>query len=193
VVEPPVPEAVRRGEDWELVEEDTRKIADTALVEVTATRALYGDRTLREAVREATDVDRLWRSFFASRLTTRPPLSAGIGDLVVRTIARPRAHRQFVGDLESRGFRGVEKADEREVPLGGGTRGRGTRFTGRIPIEGADPVPVDAWLVLQQRDRGIVVAGGIYPVEPLGIDGAENCFGPPGEYRTALLELVQAV
>jgi hypothetical protein len=193
VVEPPVPDAVRESEDWELVEEDTRKLADTALVEVTAVRALYGDRTLREAVREATGVDRLWRSFFASRLTTRPPLSAGIGDLVVRTIARPQAHRQFVADLESRGFEGVEKADEREVPLGDGTRGRGTRFTGRIPVEGAGPVPVDAWLVLRQRDRGIVVAGGIYPVEPLGIDGAETCFAPPGEYRDELLELVRAV
>lgn len=191
MVEAPVPEAVRTAEGWELIEDDTHRLADTALVEVTATRALYGDAALRERVREATGVDRMWRSFFASRLTTRPPLSGGIGGLVVRTIARPRAHGQFVADLEARGFRGVEKCDERQIPLGGG-RGRGTRFSARIPVE-EDDVTVDAWLVLWQRDREIVVAGGIYPVTPLTVPGGADLFDPPGEYRRELLELVRAV
>jgi hypothetical protein len=191
VVEAPVPEAVRTGEEWELVEEDTHRLADTALVEVTATRALYGDAALRERVRAATGVDRLWRSFFVSRLTTRPPLSKGIGDLVVRTIARPQARERFVADLEARGFRDVETCDERQIPLKSG-RGRGTRFSARIPVDGGD-VAVDAWLVLWRRGREIVVAGGIYPVTPLTVPDGEDLFDPPGEYRRELLELVRAV
>lgn len=194
MVQAPVPAAVRNEHRWELIEEETERLADAGLVTVDSTRALYDDRGLRERVREATGIDQLWRSFFASRLTTTPPLTRGIADLVVRTVARPQADRRFAADLESRGFRSVTRRDERTVDLGG-RRGRATRFSAEIPVpvESAPSVGVDAWLAIWGRPTDMLVAGGIYPVEPLRVEGGDDLFAPPGEYRNEVLELVRAV
>jgi hypothetical protein len=192
VSEPPVPASVRDGDCWELIEADTRPLADATLVTVTATRSLYGDRCLRERVREGTGIDRLWRAFFASELVTDPPLSPRIADLVVQTIARPAAARRFAADLRERGFEAVQRRDDREVDLGDG-RARAVRFGARVPVDGGPAVAVDAWLAVWERGERMRVAGGIYPVEPLRVDGGEDLFAPPGEYRTELLDLIRTV
>ncbi|PSQ15224.1 hypothetical protein BRD00_14675 [Halobacteriales archaeon QS_8_69_26] len=189
----PVPAAVREDDRWELVEETEEDLGKTGPVRVTARRTLYGDRRLRERVREATGVDRQWRSLFASTLVTAPPLSRGITDLVVRTVAAPVAGSRFAADLRDRGFEGVGSVETSRPTVGDGTRARATRFSARIPVEGADPVDAEALLAVWGRDDHMLAAGGTYPVGRLRTAAGEAPFDPPAEYRRDLLELIRTV
>jgi len=130
----PVPPAVRE-DPWELVEEIDETLGSTGPVEIRSERLLYGDRALREKVREATGIDRQWRSFFASRLTLTPSLPAGSGDLVVRTVAAPIARSRFASDLRDRGFESVTAEETTRLTVAGGRRARLVRFSAGIPVD----------------------------------------------------------
>jgi len=194
----PVPATVADDDRWELVETDADTFGHERLVTVTSRRALYGDRALRERARAATGRDRLWRAVFVARLTTRPPLSPRIADLVVRSIAFPQARSRFADDLADRGFADVTEADRRRVPVGD-RRARAARFEavvppadgGDSPTSDDDGVAVDAWLALWDRETDMVAAGGIYPVSPLS--DAPDAFEAPGTYRERLFEVLAAV
>jgi hypothetical protein len=213
VVDVPVPAAVADGGDWELVESGTDSLGHARLVTVRAHRALYDDRGLRERVREATDRDRSWRTFFVSRLVTDPPLTPGIADLVVRTIAVPRARSRLSADLADRGFADVRELDRSEVALDGRT-GRVTRFRARLPLgagtgpdgatdgddrepgaTGTDPtadaLTVEALLVVWETGTEMFAAGGTYPVGQL--PGAPGLFADPERARERLLALVRTI
>lgn len=191
----PVPAAVADDDRWELVETDEDTFGHERLVTVTSNRALYGDRALRERVRAATGRDRLWRAVFVARLTTRPPLSPRIADLVVRSIAFPQARSRFADDLADRGFDDVTEADRRRIPVGDG-EARAARFEAVVPSDGdesppADGVTVAAWLALWDRETDMVAGGGIYPVSPLS--DAPDAFDPPEHYRDRLFDLLGAM
>lgn len=188
---PPVPAAVREGDRWEHVEDADEELGGTGPVTVRAQRTLYGDRELRDRVRDATGIDRLWRSFFVSRLTTTPPLSPGIAGLVVRTVAVPVARSRFAADLRDRGFESVARTGTGRPTVGDGKRARATRFSAAIPVEGADPVDVEALLAVWDRGTDMLAAGGIYPAGPLG--AAADAFRPAEDYRRELLALLREV
>lgn len=213
----PVPPSVGEDDRWELVETDTEAFGHRRLVTVDSHRALYGDRRLREAVRAATGRDRLWRAVFFTRLTTTPPLTPGIADLVVRSIAFPRARSQFASDLADRGFTDVTEAERRRLPVGDDARA--ARYTAVVPPAtdahaaasagagpdsdardrdrdrdhdpAADGVPVHAWIAVWDRETDMLAAGGLYPVAaPAGVDDAVET---PETYRRRLFELLTAV
>jgi hypothetical protein len=190
----PVPPAVAEGDRWELVETDQDTFGHERLVTVNSTRALYGDRALRERVRAATGRDRLWRAVFVSRLTTQPPLSPRIADLVVRSIAFPRARSEFADDLADRGFADVTEADRRRIAVGD-SKARAARFEAVVPPADSsatdDGVAVNAWLALWDRETDMVAGGGIYPVGRL--PDAPEAFEAPGTYRSQLFDLLGAM
>ena len=186
----PVPAAVADDDRWELVETDADTFGHERLVTVTSNRALYGDRDLRERARTATGRDRLWRAVFVARLTTRPPLSPRIADLVVRSIAFPRARSRFADDLSARGFADVTEADRRRIQVGDG-EARAARFEAVVPGDGTDGVAVDAWLALWDRETDMVAGGGIYPVGRL--PDAPDVFDAPETYRDRLFDLLGAM
>ncbi len=187
----PVPAAVTEDDRWELVETDAETFGHERLVTVTANRALYGDHALRERVRAATGRDRLWRAVFVARLTTRPPLSPRIADLVVRSIAFPQARSRFAEDLAERGFADVTETERRRLQVGDETA-RAARFEAVVPADGAgDGVTVHAWLALWDRETDMVAGGGIYPVSPL--PEAPDAFESPDTYRDRLFGLLGAM
>ncbi len=190
----PVPSSVAAADRWELVETSEHRMGDERLVTVDSSRALYGDRALADRVRAATGRDRLWRGVFCARLTTTPPLTPRIADLVVRTVAFPRARSEFAADLADRGFADVTEAERRRLPVGD-RRVRAARYRARVPPDPADGddrgVAVDAWIALWDRDTDMVAAGGFYPVEPL--PDAPDCFESPETYRERLLAFLRAV
>lgn len=194
----PVPSSVADAAEWELIETDETQFGHERLVTVDSHRALYGDRELRERVRAATGRDRLWRAVFVTRLTTTPPLTPGIADLVVRSIAFPQARSRFAGDLADRGFADVTEAERRRVPVGDGERARAARYEARVPGASGDAgddseggIAVHAWIVVWDRGTDMLAAGGFYPVEAL--PDAPDCFAPPATYRDALFDLLRAV
>lgn len=197
VSDPPVPAAVAESDGWDLVETVDETLEDYPVVTVRLRRALYGDHRLRDCVREATGHDRLWRSFFASRLTTTPELSPRIAGLVLDSIAVPTAKRRLVEDLESRGFREVRERDNRRLTVGTDDRARATEFATAIPLEAdsgnddAGEVRAAAWLAVWKRGKEILVGGGIYPVEPPA--GAADCFEGADSYRRDLIDLIRSV
>lgn len=197
----PVPASVAEADRWELVETDETQFGHERLVTVDSRRSLYGDRDLRERVRAATGRDRLWRAVFVARLTTTPPLTPGITDLVIRSVAFPRARSQFAADLEQRGFKDVTGLERRRISIGQ-TRARAARFGAAVPGEGegdgrdgrapaSEPVGVEAWIALWDRETDMLAAGGLYPVESL--PDAPDVFDSPETYRSRLLEFLEAV
>lgn len=210
VSDPPVPAAIAEADGWELVETVDETLEDYPVVTIHLRRALYGDRRLRDCVDEATGHDRLWRSFFASRLTTTPELSPRIAGLVLDTIAVPTAKQRLVEDLESQGFRSVRERDSRRLTVRADERARATEFATAIPLEppaGADAdrrnddagtdgpdageVRTAAWLAVWKRGKAILVGGGIYPVEPPA--GADDCFEGADHYRRKLVDLIRSI
>lgn len=196
LAEVPVPPSVADAAEWELLETDETQFGHERLVTVDSRRVLYGDRELRERVRAATGHDRLWRAVFVTRLTTTPPLTSGIADLVVRSIAFPQARSRFAGDLERRGFADVEEVDRRRVPVGEGKRARAARYEAVVPpasagLDSGDGVAVHAWIAVWDRGTDMLAAGGFYPVE--SPPGASDCFAPPATYREGLFDLLRAV
>lgn len=204
----PVPPSIADCDGWELVETDETQFGHERLVTVESRRALYGDRDLRERVRAATGRDRLWRAVFVTRLTTTPPLTPGIADLVVRSVAFPQARSRFAADLADRGFADVTEAERRRLPVGDDETGvRAARYEATVPpeervangaserehgTEGPDGgVPIHAWIAVWDRETDMLAAGGLYPVAAL--PGAGDAFAPPETYREQLLELLRAV
>ena len=198
----PVPAAVVDDDRWKLIETDEASFGDERLVTVRSRRALYGDRRLRDRVQAATGHDRLWRSVFVARLAAEPSLTAGIADLVVRSIAFPRARSRFRDDLAGRGFEAVEEIERRRIPVGD-DGARAARLSAAIPVDGggtasagagtgdAGEVTVDAWVALWDRETEMVAAGGFYPVG--GLSGAPDAFDSVGAYREHLFEFVREV
>lgn len=187
---PPVPPAIAGSDDWELVETVSETREEYALVTVRVRRALYGDRALRDCVADATGHDRLWRSFFASRLRTTPALTPGLAGPVLDGIAVPAAKRRLVEDLESRGFQEVRERDGRRLTVGEGERARATEFATAIPLDDGT-VRAAAWLAVWERDGAILVGGGIYPVEAPA--GATECFAGADRYRRELVDAIRAI
>lgn len=189
-VDVPVPAAVADDDRWELLETSTSEFGDERLVSVTGTQALYGDRALRERFQAVTGAETLVRSFFVGKLTTSPPLTPGIADLVVRSVAAPRAKARFTDDLDSRGFEGIRERGDSRLSVDADTRARVAEFEAAVPVDG-DRLRMGALLAIWDRDTYMLTAGGIYPLAPVA--GAEEVLDAPESYRRELVDLVRAV
>jgi hypothetical protein len=193
---PGVPEERLAADGWTLQEHRAEALVELPAAEVLGHTLVYEDGRLRAAVREATGgrIDRMWRYFFATRLTFRPPLPPGVGPaMVVPTVART-AESAFADELEERGFRDVSRGRRERVRVDTGERARLRRYTATLDDGDAGiQLDVAGWLGVWTHD-GFRVAGGAYPATPLGALLHSDEVGPdPNECRDELLDLIRAV
>lgn len=205
VPRPRVPTDRLADDGWAQLEDSERTFFESPMVTVRSRFVLYEDRRLRERVRETTGVDQLWRSFFASRLVFRGPLTAGLGTIIDRLV-RPQATTRFVDDLRDRGFRDIDRRGSRRLRIDSDREGTAIEYTLAYPIDRADmTAQVDpdtstassvrgtAWLVIWAVDRDVLLSGGTYPREAIATDDDMEQPVDPTTYRTELFELIRSV
>lgn len=215
---PTVPQDRLRAGGWELWSKSERTVFRLPTVSVIGYTLVYVDARLQDAVEAAGagdvlaqasgDGDRLveteedpWRFFFATALSFRPPLTAGIGSASLLPLVTAQARRAFVADLEARGFEAIDRERTQRVRVESGARGRLSRFTARLPLESADAptrIDVEGWLAVWMTDGSFRIAGGAYPI--FGMDAllsalpaSERPRTDPGAFREEVLELIRSV
>jgi hypothetical protein len=142
----------------------------------------------------------VWRFFFATALSFRPPLAPGIGPAAVYPTVLSEARRSFAEDLQARGFEEVDRERAERVRTETGDRARLAKFTATLPVrEGTatdGAVPIEGWLGVWTHSGSFRVAGGAYPAAApadLLSGDAEASTVDPGEYREELLAMIRAV
>lgn len=176
---------IERG-GWTLEERTIERVFSLASVHVDGHTLLYEQPDLRRRVREtAEDGDLPWRFFFATRLVFDPPL-AGIGPMAVLPVVLSSARREFVADLEERGFDGIDRGTTQHGRTDSGDRIRLTKYTARFETADLD-AEIEAWFGVWVRRDEFRAAGGAYPVSGLPVDL------DPGGYREELLDLLRSV
>lgn len=172
---------------WVLDERTEDTLFSLASVRVEGWTLLYEQPDLRRRVRDIDEEGDLpWRFFFASRLTFTPPLAPGIGPLSVFPTVRTESRREFVSDLEERGFEAVERGRTQRVRTDSGDRVRLTKYTARFEAGELD-ASIEAWFGVWVHSGEFRVAGGAYPVSGLPLDLE------PSTYRAELLDLLRSV
>jgi hypothetical protein len=180
VAGPVVPEDRLDAEGWTLAEDRTETLFGMAGATVRGHTRLYEDADLRERIRAATDVDRIWRFFFATRLAFTPSLPPGAA-AVVRPTVVAESRRRFADDLRDRGFEDVETGRTETVRVRSGDRARLSEFRARVPpspsvdsdAEGPVELDVAGLLAVWTTDGEFRLAGGAYPrrgLERFGVD-----------------------
>jgi hypothetical protein len=215
---PSVPHDRLTDASWKLQSRSDATVFQVAAVTVRAHTLVYGDSRLRRAVESAgleraasdtaADADRLvetgsadlWRFFFATALSFRPPLPAGIGPASLRSTVTRRARRSFRADLEARGFEGIEEGGSQRIRTDSGDRARLRKLTATLPLEADHPdgLETEGWLAVWVTDGSFRLAGGAYPVDGLtaALDSppaSERERVRPEQFRDELLELIRAV
>lgn len=127
-----------------------------------------------------------WRFFFATRLVLEPTPSDIASEGLLPTV-RATARREFVADLEERGFSAVDRERTRRIRTEAGERVRFARLVARFET-GEVAATVHAWFGVWNHEGEFRIAGGTYPVRGFsGIDLA------PAAYRTELFGLLRCV
>jgi hypothetical protein len=200
---------------WELTAKHEETVFQVPGATVTGYTLVYGDEQLRAAMEDAGvdwplagadgDGDRfvgsdggVWRFFFATALSFRPPLPPGIGPASLRPTVTARARRAFVEDLEARGFEAVESGREQRLRTKAGDRARLRKLTARLPLGDDRRIDVAAWIAVWTIRGEFRIAGGAYPVggpDALFSSLPERERPPvdPERFREELLELIGAV
>lgn len=172
---------------WILKERTSETLFSLSAVRVEGHTLLYEQPEIRERVGESAEADLPWRFFFATRLTFDPPLAAGIGPRSVFPIVHSKARREFVADLEERGFEDVERERTRKIRPKSGDRGRLTEYTGRF-VAGDVRAGIEAWFGVWIHEGEFILVGGSYPVSGLSTADLD-----PSTYREELLALLRNV
>lgn len=172
---------------WVLAERTEDTLFSLASVRVDGRTLLYEHPDLRRRLRETSEEGDLpWRFFFATRLTFTPPLAPGIGPMSVFPMVLSESRREFVADLEGRGFEAVERGRTQRIRTDSGDRVRLTKYTARFEAGGID-ARVEAWFGVWISSGEFRVTGGAYPVSGLPVDL------DPTAYREELLALLRSV
>jgi hypothetical protein len=215
---PTVPEARLPG-GWERRGKTEDRLFRTPALAVTGYTVVYDDRELRRAVEAAGHGDLLasgargdrlvetgadgglWRFFFATALSFRPPLAPGVGPASLRPTVARQARRSFADDLETRGFEDVAMERGQRLPLDAGGRARLRKVTASLPVDTDRPpdrIDAEGWLAVWVTDGSFRIAGGAYPaagldrlLEPL--PAGETPQLDPGAFRDDLLGLLRSV
>ncbi|MFB6073879.1 MAG: hypothetical protein ABEJ89_02575 [Haloarculaceae archaeon] len=158
---------------------------------------VFDDERSREALREATGLDRQVRFFFATRLHFEPPLPSGVGAAMILPSVRSASRDNFAAALRDRGLVDVSRERTERVRVNSGDRARLTRYGARLPLEGGAETPVTGWVGAWHGD-GFRVAGGAYPTRPLAetlelADPPAALARDGAAYREELLDLLRSV
>lgn len=197
---PSLPAAVDT-ETWSLYERRSEPVVRLPTTEVTAHTVVYEDARLRSVVREATGgcLDRVWRFFFATRLTISPPPPPGVGTASWYPTIAAEARDGFTADLRERGFERVERHRGQRMRTTAGKRARLTKLTAEYPVEWDGRVarlPTEGWLAVRTDGREFRLTGGAYPTDFTGAlrEGERAALSAdPSEYRNDLLDLIRGV
>ncbi|EMA49048.1 MULTISPECIES: hypothetical protein [Halococcus] len=198
---PSVPDERLAEGGWERAEDSTETVFQLSAVRVEGHTLVYEDANRRDAIETASDggLDGPWRFFFATRLTFRPPLAAGVGPAMIRPTVVAEARRAFVDRLEDRGFRAIDRSRTERMWTESGDRARLTKYTARHAIATSDydgEIAIEAWLAVWIHEGSFRIAGGAYPKQGfdalLAVLGVEYTFDPAAD-REELLELLRAV
>lgn len=182
---PTLPDTWLADGGWVLAETETETVFRGAGVSVTADTAVYEDAALRERITAAGGADRVWRFFFATRLSIRPSFALGLTSVVRPHVVR-ESNAAFAAELTERGCVDVEHGDTETVRLGD-HRARMTPVRARLPLGDRDVGILGALVVW--KNRRFHVAGGAYPTS--GLDPVTEI--DPDAYESELLELIRAV
>jgi hypothetical protein len=191
-------------DEWTLYERTAGVVFSLPTAEISEQTLVYEDATLRAAVRDATDgaLDRVWRFFFATRLTVSPPPPPGVGTASWYPTVASEARDAFADDLRERGFRDVDRHRGQRMRTRSGKRARLTKFTADYPVarDGDETdetsLPTEGFLAVWADGGEFRLAGGAHPTS---FDGAldeteRDALGvDPTSYRNELLELIRAV
>jgi hypothetical protein len=213
---PAVPESKLDGWDERVRQESV--VFRTPAVSAVGHTVLYDDRQLRNGLERAgyaallgredggddTVVDDegqgFWRFLFATGLSFRPPLTAGISLVSVRPLVVAEARRSFEHDLQSRGFEAVDRGHSQRFRTDSGERARLVKYTARYPFDDAptDELRIEGWLAVWATGSEFRIAGGAYPIHGLeelvaGLDSGERPDIDRGAYRDELLDLIRAI
>lgn len=178
---------------WSLVEESRETLFSVSRVTVDAATRVYEDTAMRDRVRAATDRDRTWRFFFASRLALEPetPLSSAL-----RRLVTDRAKKGFTRRLEDRGFEDVRGVEDRRFAVDG-SEATLHHCEAAVAVTAGPTLTVDGWVAVWPDEGQFLLAGGAYPrgVADDGDDPAvaatlRECL-EPGRFRTELLDLIR--
>jgi len=197
---PQVPAALLEG--WAETDRTSETVFELATASITGHTVVYEDTDLRATVRDATDgdYDRMWRFFFATRLTFSPSLPPGVGPMAVFSTVASRASDQFADDLRERGFRDIAQGHRERVRVETGDRARLRTYNATLDIEAPDAETIDldvaGFLAVWTTNGQFRLAGGAYPSTPiedvLGVE-ADSVDTDPGQFREDLLALIRHV
>ncbi len=184
---PTVPSAALDDGGWVLDERTSETVFSLSAVRVTGHTLLYEQPALRTRLRDTVEGGDLpWRFFFATRLVLEPTPSDIVSAGLLPTV-RATARREFVADLEERGFSAVDRERTRRVRIETGERVRFARLVVRFET-GEVAATVHAWFGVWNHEREFRIAGGAYPVR--GFSGIDL---DPAAYRTELFGLLRCV
>lgn len=188
---PRVPDEALAAAGWRERERDETTPFDAAVVRVDAVTVVYEDLGLRERLREATGLDRLWRFFVASRLVLRPEASPS-GPL--SRLVADRAHAGFADALAERGFEGVRPTDADDVEGRLPDDARVASYAALCRLDGVS-VRARGLAAVRPANGTYLLAGGAYPTDVRDApDGttreAVAAALDPDRFREELVELI---
>ena len=161
---PAVPTDALDGGGWRERERRETRAFDAKVVSVDAATVVYEDVALRDRLREATGLDRLWRFFVASRLTLTPatPPSPSLTKLVAN-----RAHAGFADTLGERGVEGVRRTGDGATDAGYAVAAlrEDSRVAGYEALcrFGGVGVRARGWAAVRPVDGAYLLVGGADP------------------------------
>lgn len=192
---PRVPDDSLQG--WERTEERSETLFKVTLAEVVGHTAIYEDSDLRSTVRQLSGgaVDRMWRFFFATRLTFSPLLPPTVGTAAVQPTVEAQANATFSNILHERGFQDVERTGRERITVETGDRATVQSYEATLPTSVID-LDVAGELAVWSRNGEFRLAGGAYPElsveEYLGFE-VPGLDIDPAEFERELRELVRSV
>ncbi|MFB6201293.1 MAG: hypothetical protein ABEI98_04710 [Halorhabdus sp.] len=166
---PTVPNGSLEAGGWSLRDTRVEVRARVAGFVVRAHERRYEDDQLRERVSAAGGPDHLWRLFYATRLTFRPPLPPAFGPAMALPKVRSAAREEFAEQLRAEGLTEIEQDEDERIEVKSGTQARVTRYDATLPVETDDghrEVSMDGWIGIW-HDGAMLLAGGLYPSAPL--------------------------